>query len=189
MFKTLLTIVVLTSSFTAFAQSTTTREKRSTQERIEGSFPETKEVESKDEYRIHMGLTAGVSSPNGDAESSTEYGINIGFQPVVPLGVGVEVTTAELDETNVQRTAILPRATYNFGGDIPVLRHSYVGVTSGPVFVDSNVELAVGPLAGFDIPLQPQSSNFLSLGLQAKYLYITDTQDTFSAALALKYWY
>lgn len=187
MFKTLLTIAVLTSSFTAFAQSG--QEKRSTQQRIENSFPEAKEVENKDEFKIHMGLTAGVSSPNGDAESSPEFGINVGFQPVVPLGVGVEITTAELDETNVQRTSVLPRLAYNFGGDIPVLRHSYVGVTSGPVFVDSDVEWSAGPLAGFDIPLTPQTSNFLSLGLQAKYLYITDTQDTFAAGVALKYWY
>ena len=88
-----------------------------------------------------------------------------------------------------KRVTLLGRGTYNFGGDIPVLRSSYVGVTTGPMFVDSNVEWSVGPLVGFDIPLQQQTSNFLSLGLQAKYLYTTDTQDSFSAGLALKYWY
>ena len=188
MFKTVLTIAVLTSSLSAFAQMSQD-EKSNARNRLEGSLPEPQAVESKDQYRLHMGLTAGVSSPRGDAESSPEFGINVGFQPYVPFGLGAEIITAELDETNVQRTSVLARGTYNFGGDIPVLRSSYLGVTAGPMFVDGDTEFAVGPLAGFDIPLQNQSSNFLSLGLQAKYLWTTETQDALSAGLALKYWY
>lgn len=165
-------------------------EKRSLENRMEGILPEPKEIDNKDEYKIHMGFTAGVNSPNGDAEASPEFGINVGFQPYVPFGLGAEVITAELDETGIQRTSILARGTYNFGGDIPVLRHSFVGVATGPMFVDSDVEYSLGPLAGFDIPLTyGKTSDFLSLGLQAKYLYTTDTQDSFSAGLALKYWY
>lgn len=188
MFKKLLTIAVLTSSVSAFAQMSQA-EKNSAKARLEGSLPEPTAVESKDQYRLHMGLTAGVSSPNGDAESSPEFGINVGFQPYVPFGLGAEVITAELDDTGIQRTSVLARGTYNFGGDIPVLRSSYLGVTAGPMFVDGKTELAAGPLAGFDIPLQNQTSNFLSLGLQAKYLWTTDTQDALSAGVALKYWY
>lgn len=188
MFKKLLTIAVLTSSLSAFAQMSEA-EKRTTRSRIEGSLPDVQPVESKDQYKIHMGLTAGVSSPRGDADSSPEFGINVGFQPYVPFGLGAEVTTAELADTNIQRTSILGRGTYNFGGDIPVLKSSYLGVTGGPMFVDGQTEWSVGPLAGFDIPLQSQASNFLSLGLQAKYLWTSDTQDALSAGLALKYWY
>lgn len=188
MLKVLLTVAVMTSSLTAFAQMSNA-EKRNVENKLEGSLPEPRAVESKDAYKMHMGLTAGVSSPNGDAESSPEFGINVGFQPYVPFGLGAEVITAELDETDIQRTSVLARGTYNFGGDIPVLRSSYVGVTAGPMFVDSEVEWSVGPLAGFDIPLTQAASNFLSLGLQAKYLYTTDTQDAFSGGVALKYWY
>lgn len=188
MFKKVLTIAVLTSSLSAFAQMSQA-EKNNAKSRLEGSLPEPQAVESKDQYKLHMGLTAGVSSPRGDAESSPEFGINVGFQPYVPFGLGAEVITAELDDSNIQRTSVLARGTYNFGGDIPVLRSSYLGVTAGPMFVDGKTELAVGPLAGFDIPLQNQTSNFLSLGLQAKYLWTTDTQDALSAGVALKYWY
>jgi len=188
MFKTLFTIAVMASSLSAFAQMTETQ-KRQARGRLEASLPEPQAVESKDQYKIHMGLTAGVNSPRGNAESTPEFGINVGFQPYVPFGLGAEVITAELDETNIQRTSILARGTYNFGGDIPVLRSSYLGVATGPMFVDGQTEWSVAPLVGFDIPLQNQTSNFLSLGLQAKYLWTTDTQDALSAGLALKYWY
>lgn len=188
MFKTVLTIAVMASSLSAFAQMSQ-QEKSSAKSRLEGSLPEPQPVESKDQYKIHMGMTAGVSSPRGDAKSSPEFGINVGFQPYVPFGLGAEVITAELADTNIQRTSILARGTYNFGGDIPVLRSSYLGVTTGPMFVDGKTEWSVGPLAGFDIPLQNQTSNFLSLGLQAKYLWTTNTQDAFSAGAALKFWY
>ena len=188
MFKTLITLVFLTTSLSAFAQMSQD-EKNKVRNKLEGTLPEPKAVENKDQYRLHMGLTAGVNSPNGAAGSSAEYGINVGFQPYVPFGLGAEVVTAELDKTNIQRTSVLARGTYNFGGDIPVLRSSYMGATAGPMFVDGSTEWSVGPLAGFDIPLQDQTSNFLSLGLQAKYLWTTSSQDAFSAGLALKYWY
>lgn len=188
MFKTVLTIAVLTSSLNAFAQMSQ-QEKSNARNRIEESLPEPQAVESKDQYKLHMGLTAGVSSPRGDVDSSPEYGINVGFQPYVPFGLGAEVITAELADSDIQRTSILARGTYNFGGDIPVLRSSYLGVTTGPMFVDGQTEWSVGPLVGFDIPLQNQTSNFLSLGLQAKYLWTTDSQDALSAGAALKYWY
>lgn len=188
MLKVLLTVAVLTSSLTAFAQMSNA-EKRNAQSRLEGTLPEPREVDNKDAYRVHMGLTAGVNNPNGDIQSSPEFGINVGFQPYVPFGLGAEVTTTNLDNSDVQRTNVLARGTYNFGGDIPVLRSSYVGVTAGPMFNESQVEWSVGPVAGFDIPLTSQSSNFLSLGLQAKYLYTTNVEDSFSGGLALKYWY
>lgn len=188
MFKMVFTMAVLTISLNASAQMSEA-EKNSARSRLEGSLPEPQAVESKEQYKVHMGLMAGVSSPRGDADSSPEFGLNVGFQPYVPFGLGAEVITAELDDTDIQRTSVLARGTYNFGGDIPVLRSSYLGVTTGPMFADGETEWSTGPLVGFDIPLQNQASNFLSLGLQAKYLWTTDSQDALSAGLALKYWY
>ena len=188
MFKKLLTVAVLATSLSSFAQMTQA-EKNNTRNRLEASLPEPQAVENKDQYRIHMGLTAGISSPRGAAESSSEFGVNIGFQPYVPFGLGAEVITAELDDTNIQRTSVLGRATYNFGGDIPVLKSSFLGLTAGPMFVDGRTEWSMGPMVGFDIPLQASSSNFLSLGLQAKYLWTTGSQDALSSGVALKYWY
>lgn len=184
MFKVLLAVGLIVGSVSGFAQ---TREEA--EDRIKGSFPELRPVEAKDQYKIHMGLTAGVNSPNGDAESSPEVGLNVGFAPYIPFGLGAEITTAELDDTDVQRTQVLARGTYNFGGDIPVLRYSYAGVGVGPMFVSDKVEWTIAPLAGFDIPLSNKTSDFISLGLSAKYSYTTGTQDAFSAGAALKYWY
>lgn len=190
MFKTLLVLAVLTSSVTSYAQMSE-REKSRVENKLEGTLPEPKAVEDKNEYKIHMGLQAGMSNPNGDIDSSPEYGINIGFQPYIPFGLGAEITTTEVDNTDIQKTNLLARGTYNFGGDIPVLRSSYVGVLTGPMFHSGggDTQWSVGPTAGFDIPLQDKSSDFLSLGLSAKYLYTTEVQDSFSAGLALKYWY
>ncbi|MBC7427747.1 MAG: hypothetical protein H7336_03985 [Bacteriovorax sp.] len=190
MFKTLVTLALLTSSVVSYAQMSKA-EKESAQSRLEGTLPTPGAVEDKSAYRIHMGLTAGVSNPNGDAKSSPEYGLNVGFQPYVPFGLGSEITTTELDNTTIQRTNLLVRGTYNFGGDIPVLKSSYVGLVTGPMFQSQNegTEWSVGPVVGFDIPLQEKRSDFLSLGLSAKYLYTTNVQDAFSAGLALKYWY
>lgn len=190
MFKTLIAFSFLMSSVASYAQMSE-NEKARVQNKLEGTLPTPRAVEDKSMYKIHMGLAAGVSNPKGDAKSSPEYGINVGFQPYIPFGLGAEVATTELDNTNIQRTNLLARGTLNFGGDIPVLRSSYLGVLAGPMFQSANgdTEWSVGPTAGFDIPLQDKSSDYLSLGLMAKYLYTTDVQDSFSAGLALKYWY
>ena len=190
MMKTLVTLALLASSTASYAQMSK-KEKDNAETRMEGSLPTPGPVLDKSAYRIHMGLTAGMNNPNGDAESSPEYGINVGFQPYIPFGLGAEFTTSELDNSNVNRTNLLVRGTYNFGGDIPVLKSSYIGLLTGPMFQSQNgeTEWSAGPTVGFDIPLQEKSSDFLSLGLTAKYLYTTDVQDSFSAGLALKYWY
>lgn len=190
MFKTLLALAVLSASVASFAQMSDNEKERASA-KLEGTLPEPGAVTDKSMYKIHMGLTAGMSNPNGDVDSSPEYGINVGFQPYIPFGLGAEVTTTEMDNSQLQRTNLLARGTYNFGGDIPVLKSTYVGVLTGPMFQNENqdTEWSVGPTAGFDIPLQDKTSDFLSLGLAAKYLYTTNVQDSFSAGVALKYWY
>ena len=64
MFKKLLTIAVMTSSLSAFAQMSEA-EKNNTRSRLEGSLPEPQAVESKEQYKIHMGLTAGLLHGRG----------------------------------------------------------------------------------------------------------------------------
>ena len=190
MFKTIIALAVLTSSVATYAQMSKS-EKANLENKLEGTLPEPHSVANNGMYKIHMGLMTGVTNPNGDAESSPEFGINVGFQPYVPFGVGAEVTTSELNNSNVQKTNLLVRGTYNLGGNIPVLRSSYLGVLTGPMFQseDGDTEFSVGPTVGFDIPLQEKANDYLSLGLSAKYLYTTDVQDSFAANLALKYWY
>lgn len=190
MFKSILTASLFLSSLNAFAQMSSA-EKQNIENRLEGTFPTLRSASERSLYKMHMGLTAGIANPNGDIESSPEYGLNVGFQPYVPLGFGAEVSTSEIDQTNVQRTNLLVRGTYNLGGDIPVLRSSYLGVLTGPMFEnkDGDTEWSIGPTVGFDIPLQNKATDYLSVGLTAKYLYTTNVQDTFATGAALKYWY
>jgi hypothetical protein len=190
MTKIIIALAVLGASMTSYAQMSTA-EKNNMNNKLEGTLPTPGPVYDKNMYRMHMGLTAGVTNPNGATKSSPEFGIDLGFQPYVPFGLGAEITTSELDKTNIQNTNFLVRGTYNFGGDVPVLRSSYVGLVTGPMFQSQNgaTEWSIGPVAGFDIPLQDKSSGYLSLGLTAKYLYTTTVPDSFSAGAAVKYWY
>ncbi len=190
MFKIIISLTIFFTSISAYAQMPS-EEKRSVESRVEGTFPKLSPVTRTNQYKMHMGLTAGMVNPNGDVESSPEYGINLGFQPYIPVGLGAEITTSEIDNTTIQRTNLLVRGTYNLGGDVPVLRSSYLGLITGPMFQtqDGDTQWSVGPVTGFDIPLQDKSSDYLSLGLAAKYLYTTNIQDTFAAGVALKYWY
>ncbi len=190
MIKIIISLTIFLTSLNGFAQMSF-EEKRDVENRVEGTFPKLSSVKERNQYRMHMGLTAGVTNPNGDIESSPEYGINLGFQPYVPFGFGAEIATTEIDRTSVQRTNFLIRGTYNLGGDIPVLKSSYLGVLTGPTFQnhDGDTMWSMGPVIGFDIPIQKKSSEYLSLGLTAKYLFTSNIEDTFSTGAALKFWY
>lgn len=146
-----------------------------------------------DKYqKLHVGLLTGIDSANGaENGTSTELGVDIGYQPTSIFGVGVEGTTSRLDTPDEpRRTMVLAKASARFGGDIPVLKDIYVGGAAGPVFARSKTRFGVGPLAGFDIPLTAnRSHDFLSLGLNAKYIWTNDTPDSLISAVALKYWF
>lgn len=146
-----------------------------------------------DKYqKLHVGLLTGLDSANGNENgTSAELGVDIGYQPTNIFGVGIEGTTSKLDTPDEpRRTMVLAKATARFGGDIPVLKDTFVGGAAGPVFARSKTRLGVGPLAGFDIPLTSnRAHDFLSLGLNAKYIFTNDTPDSLISAVALKYWF
>lgn len=182
--KLILALIILTGSIASYAQD-------STEGKTTGIFPELRAAESN-EQKWSAGVASGISSPKGDATSSTEFGVIIGFQPIVPVSAGIEANTTRLNTDNdVRQTNVLIRSAYNFGGDIPVLRSSFVGMGLGPVFVSNRVRWAGAPLIGFDIPLSNKTRDYLSLGLEAKYLFMTNTDvpNLFASALALKYWF
>ena len=163
-------------------------------QKIEGTFPEAKEVTNSGEEKVHMGLNMGFNSPEGSYDSSMNLGVDVGFQPYIPFGVGAELFTTEMDRDNRnsddQRTALLAKGTYNFGGGIPVIRHSYAGLGAGPVLTGSTWDIGIAPLAGFDIPVTQLSGKDLTLGANIKYLATTsDTPDSFMTNFAVKYWY
>ncbi len=180
--KTLLCLLA-TSAFSAYAQEATV-----------GTFPEPKEVSNRSEQKVHMGLNLGVNNPAGGYDTSLGMGVDVGYQPYIPYGVGAEIFTADMDRNNVnnddQRTAALARGTYNFGGEIPVIRHSFVGVGVGPVLTGGIIDIGFAPLTGFDIPVADLNGSALTLGANIKYLYTTsETADAFMTSAAVKYWY
>lgn len=172
-------------SISAFAQSSDT------------SISVQKENEWRKNYpKPHMGLLAGVAHPEG-YNNGTEVGVDAGFQPYVPFGASVELSTATNDIDNASdltRTKLLAKGSYNFGGGVPVIKDSYVGFGAGPMLetYGSSTEVAVGimPYLGFDIPLQRKSHDFMTAGLAARYLTTTSGgPDAFTVNGALKYWF
>lgn len=166
----------------------------SAQDITQGTFPEPKKVTNRKEQMVHMGLSLGVNNPSGGYDTSLGMGVEVGFRPYVPFGVGAEVFTTNMNENNVssndQRTAALARGSYNFGGAIPVIRHSYVGMGAGPVVTGNTWDVGLAPLTGFDIPVNEQVGSALTLGASLKYLYTTSaTADAFMMSAAVKYWY
>jgi hypothetical protein len=189
MHKILIALAIMTSSVGSFAQADMTNPP--IENKVEGSMPELKSTEYS-EQKWSAGIATGVNSPKGPAASSTEYGLIIGFQPLPNLGAGIEANSTRLDNTNdVRQTNVLLRSTYIVGGDIPVLRSTFVGVGVGPLFISNRVRWAGAPLLGFDIPLSSKAHDYLSLGLEAKYLFVTNTDvpDLFASALSIKYWF
>jgi len=188
MIKILLALSIVTGSVASFAQSDMSSP---TESRVERTFPELTPTE-EGQKKYAAGVVSGVNSPKGPEASSTEYGVIVQYQPFTAMTAGVSANTTRLNTDNdVRQTNVLFRSAYNFGGDIPVIKSSFVGVGVGPVFVTNRVRWAGAPIVGFDIPLSNKTRDYLSLGLEAKYLFITNTDvpNLFASALALKYWF
>lgn len=161
------------------------------------TFPAPREVQTTAEFKPHVGILTGFANTADDFGSAVNYGIDVGYQPVVPFGLGFELsrftTSADLGgglKEDLSRTKAIVRTTYNLGGTTPVIRSSYVGIGVGPVFdsrADSTyTKLGVNPLVGFDYPVDPR----FTLGLSANYLIIPGTTpDTWGANGMVKYWF
>lgn len=142
--------------------------------------------------KLHVGLLGGVTEPNSSTTTaSTEYGMEIGYQPTSLWNVGAEATTTKLDRTDeARRTMALLKATTQFGESTPVLKEFFFGAAGGTVVTDGKWQIGGGPLAGFDVPIgHNRSHDFLSVGANAKYIFTKDTPDSLIAALAVKYWF
>ena len=159
------------------------------------TFPKPMRSVGKSEMKPHVGLLLGSAQPEGRQTAQADYALDIGFQPWVPFGVGLEVGGTRVNDDD--RARVLARATYNFGGEKFLLKHSYLGAAVGAQLGsvgDSDRALAAfAPMIGFDIPvasLAQDRGDFVSLGLHAKYL-ITEGSDPDSGSLngVVKYWF
>lgn len=121
-------------------------------------------------------------------------GVDIGYEPLSPISVGANFSLAGpgADDT---RMMLMGYADYNFGGDLPILRYSYLGVEAGWIRdtaqVTNDIELSdnymgIGPRIGFDQPV----AAFWTVGATARYLFNVEDSDSHTFALAgvVKYW-
>lgn len=142
--------------------------------------------------KLHVGLLGGVNDPNSSSTAaSSEYGLEMGYQPTSAWNIGAEATTTKLDRSDeARRTMGLLKATTQLSDSISVIKEIFVGAAGGTVVTDGKWRLGGGPLAGFDIPLSRNASHdFFTVGANAKYIFTNATPDSLIAALALKYWF
>lgn len=172
---------------------------RAQQGRSEGTFPKVSTTMNKDYLAPHIGVVGGIANPEQSFDTTVDYGLDVGFQPWYPIGVGLEISGLNSDRTegsqpqDLKRTNILARATYNLGGSIPVIRHSFAGLGLGAVIDNGaykGTHSGVAPMLGFDIPLMEATRQFVSLGLAAKYVFVSGpSPDSTSLNGAVKYWF
>jgi hypothetical protein len=146
------------------------------------------------ELKPSVGVMLGGVQPEGSYHSGAELGVDAAFQPVVPFGVGAELTrfTATSATNTLDRVSLLVKATYNLGGTIPVIRYSYFGLGTGPVFdYNERTHWALAPMVGFDIPFPAMANNqYISLGANAKYAFVSgNATDDSSLHAVAKYWF
>lgn len=219
MYKYLFTLAIVTGSFASYAdmrESTAVDDSKremnyeDTTSRFDSSTIRSEETPGTDStvtttmpdmsreglsaQKWHAGVLSGISASNkNEISNSPSFGVGVGYQPTEHFGAGLEAFTARQDDANdFQRTTALMNGTYRLGGDIPVIKSSYVGAGVGPIFISNKVRWAGAPMVGFDIPLNNKPSDYLSLGLNAKYIFTTDNTDTpheLASALALNYWF
>ena len=159
--------------------------------------PEVQKVTLKENYKPHIGILSGLTEPEGELDASGSVMIETALQPVIPFSAGLQFMLSEMDgetESKVERFGLLASASYNFGGDTPIIRHSYLMLSSGAILdkLDGDDQFALGimPAAGFDHPIKAWSDSEMTLGLRASYLFVTDSRpDELALRAAVKYWY
>ncbi len=162
------------------------------------TLPAERDAKNVEEAKPSIGLMIGTFVPDDGSEATPNLGIDFMFQPRIPFAFGVEATRAEPESTvtgkKMEHTSLLAKAQYNFGGTIPVIRSSYLGLGAGVQFQESDTRFAAAPIMGFDILLLNEGEvSHVSLGANAKYLYVEGNEDVDSNAVSLngvlKYWY
>jgi hypothetical protein len=161
------------------------------------TMPEMRSVRDSNDYKPSIGISSGLASPVDNRRNGTGYGIEAAYQPYIPISLGLElsgyVLGANGDNPTLTRTKLLAKALYNLGGSISVVKDSYFGLAAGPVLDNvagnSDVELGVAPVIGFDIPLGDFSKG-VSLGANANYMFVGGSKpDTFAVNGVAKYWF
>lgn len=147
------------------------------------------------EYKPYVGILAGMTSPEGDGDDEGEVGIDIGYSPdKANFMLGAEFSHARFDDVaindEIDRDTLLLKAGYKFNSDNMFVRNSWVALGIGALFTDDDTLAVAAPAVGFDIPVTSTDTEYLTLGLNARYNFIeADAVDTGTVAGAVKYWY
>lgn len=188
---------LLLTSISAQAASTVGTAYEAQTSRASSTFPQPREV-LQEGLNPHVGVTAGIVNPEGSYKSAAEYGVNFGFQPYVPFGLGMSLTfssnpSKEANTRSLDRTAVLVRGSYNFGGNLALIKNSFVAVASGPIINQNATYFGIAPIIGFDIPVREWSGqylSYLSVGAEAKYMIVSSNEsDGLTVNGVLKYWF
>ena len=194
--KSLVAIAALMLGMNAFAVD----------ESASKTFPTPQSAEGA--HVAHLGIVGGYVDQIGPTKPTIAYGVDAGFQPYVPFGVGFQALfyNANYDrgitQIGIKRTELMLRGTYNFGGDNDLIRHSYIGVKTGAVINkpyfsvnngasvdgDSYTRLGIAPVIGFDAPI----AEHLSAGIDLSYLFVMGPEkntDVLQALGSVKYWF
>ena len=174
------------------------QEEADTEKDATSTFPMPTKVESVEGQQRHFGLLAGASDPvEGDYKASGMTAIEVGYQPYIPYGSAIELLTEDFESENsdetLSRTQLSWKMSYNFGGDMAVIRHSYLGLGLGVATEnmagDSPTYGIIYPHLGFDIPLS-DAEKFVSLGLDLRYTASASNEvDATSLNGVVKYWF
>lgn len=184
----LLTATILMAASSAFAADANET----------STLPAERDTKNIAEAKPSIGLMLGTFVPDDGSVATTNVGIDFMFQPRIPFAFGMEATHAEPESTvtgkRLKHTSVLAKAQYNFGGTTPVIRSSYLGLGAGVQVQESATRFAAAPIVGFDILLANENEvSHMSLGANAKYLYVEGNEDVDSNAVSLngvlKFWY
>lgn len=191
--KTVCTFAIAVSTFAlsdAFGQEATesTLSTNNSAEAGQSIMVAPRPVRLQSEYRPHVGVTMGGINPEGGEVAAAEFGLDVGYQPYIPFGLGAELNVTSGD---LQRDSFIVKGSYHFGGDIPVIKDSYVSAGVGAVFKSDGTDAALVPMLGFDIPvLESDMGERISLGANAKYMLVGGSNDDALALRAVaKYWF
>lgn len=160
-------------------------------ETTEYTFPEMRPVANASEWKPHIGIIAGAAQAEGTSVSSSELGIDVGYQPYIPFGLAAEYSYSHVDDgtESKDRNTVWAKGTYNFGGQTMIIKDSYIGIGLGAVLKSDGTSYAAAPIIGFDIPIQVENK-IISVGATSRYAVVSDNDaDTFSLSGVVKYWY
>lgn len=148
----------------------------------------------------HVGVVLGYGDITGETKGAFNYGVDAGYQISRPWSLGLQVNTMKSDlgasGADLRRWSILPKVTYNFGGDQPVIKSSFIGAKFGAVIDRISVggdgentsRFGLAPVIGFDEPI---AENWTA-GVELSYLFVFGPEmsnDSLHALGALKYWF